>query len=272
MHVGTRSANARGGSGRLDTLSGIETIFDTAPQYLVTCAILTAAGTVYVVLGFGVGLIAVGCLALVLPDVRDVVVLLFFVTVPAEVYVVASGWRMIRWRVVLPVCSGIVVGVPLGTWVLRFGEPSFLLLLLGLLLVAAGTAFLGLGERRGVRAPGWVGPSVGLMSGVLGGMLGTGGPPLILYYQLSGADKSTFRQSLMVIFLLVTLVRLPTYALSGLLTPARAWSGLAVVPTALLGVWLGSRLHVRVSEAGFRRLVSLALVLLGGLLLARQLV
>jgi len=222
-----------------------------------------------VVFGFGVGLIAVGCLALVLPDVRDVVVLLFFVTVPAEVYVVASGWRTIRWRGVLLICSGIVAGVPLGTWVLRWGEPRFLLFLLGLLLVAAGIAFLGLGEGRGVRTPAWVGPPVGLISGVLGGMFGTGGPPLILYYQLSGADKSRFRQSLMVIFLFVTLVRLPAYALSGLLTPARLWSGLAVLPTALLGVWLGNRLHVSVSEARFRRLVCVALVLLGGLLLVR---
>jgi uncharacterized membrane protein YfcA len=225
-----------------------------------------------VVFGFGVGLIAVGCLALVLPDVRDVVVLLFFVTVPAEMYVVASGWRTIRWRGVLLICCGIVVGVPLGTWVLRWGEPSLLLFLLGLLLAAAGTAFLGLGERRSVRPPAWVGPPVGLISGVLGGMFGTGGPPLILYYQLSGADKSRFRQSLMVIFLFVTLVRLPAYALSGLLTPGRLWSGLAVLPTALLGVWLGNRLHVSVSEARFRRLVSVALVLLGGLLLVRPLV
>jgi uncharacterized membrane protein YfcA len=225
-----------------------------------------------VVFGFGVGLIAVGCLALVLPDLRDVVVLLFFVTVPAEVYVVASSWRTIRWRGVLLICCGIVVGVPLGTWVLRWGEARFLLLALGLLLVAAGTAFLGLGERRGVNIPSWVGPPVGLISGALGGMFGTGGPPLIVYYQLGGSDKSTFRQSLMLIFFLVTLVRLPAYAVSGLLTPVRLWSGLAVVPTALLGVWLGNRLHVSVSEARFRRLVSVALVLLGGLLLARQLV
>jgi uncharacterized membrane protein YfcA len=227
---------------------------------------------VYVVFGFGVGLIAVGCLALVLPDLRDVVVLLFFVTLPAEVCVVAGGWRTIRWRGVLLVCSGIVVGVPLGTWVLWWGEARFLLLLLGLLLVAAGTVFLGLGERRGVRLPSWVEPPVGLVAGALGGMFGTGGPPLIVYYQLRGADKSTFRQSLMLIFFLVTLVRLPAYAVSGLLTADRLWSGLAVMPTALLAVWLGNRIHVRVSEARFRRLVSMALVLLGALLLARQLV
>ena len=59
---------------------------------------------------------------------------------------------------------------------------------------------------------------VGLSSGLLTGLFGTGGPPLVLYYQLSGADKAAFRGNLMAIFLLMTLVRVPSYAGMGLIT------------------------------------------------------
>jgi uncharacterized membrane protein YfcA len=45
---------------------------------------------------------------------------------------------------------------------------------------------------------------------------------------------------------------------------------LAVFPAVLLGAWIGNRIHLRIDEAVFRRLVSAALVLIGALLLLRR--
>jgi putative Ca2+/H+ antiporter (TMEM165/GDT1 family) len=42
---------------------GIETIFDSIPQFILVCLILAAAEAVYVLLGFGAGLISVGTMA-----------------------------------------------------------------------------------------------------------------------------------------------------------------------------------------------------------------
>mgnify|MGYP002064591848 CR=1 FL=1 len=44
-----------------------ETVFSTLPQLVLVCLVLVAAEAVYVMLGFGAGLIAVGGLALLLP-------------------------------------------------------------------------------------------------------------------------------------------------------------------------------------------------------------
>ena len=46
-------------------------------------------------------------------------------------------------------------------------------------------------------------------------------------------------------------------------------SALTVFPAVLLGAWLGNRIHVRISEEAFRRVVSGALVAIGILLLFR---
>jgi len=108
---------------------------------------------------------------------------------------------------------------------------------------------------------------VGLASGLLTGLFGTGGPPLVLYYQLSGIDKAAFRGNLMAIFLFMTLVRVPSYAGLGLITTERLWSGLLVLPAVLVGAWIGHRLQLQIDERTFRRLVSIALVALGGVLL-----
>lgn len=248
----------------------METVFSSLPQFLVVCAVLAFAETIYVLLGFGAGLIAVGTLALIMPGLHDVIVLLLLVNLPAELYVVLTSRRHISWRGVLLVFAGIATGIPIGTWMLSVGDLSALLAVLGLLLVAVGGAFLLAPNRSSRQLPGWIAPPVGLVSGLLTGLFGTGGPPLIFYYQLRGIDKAAFRGTLMAIFLLMTVIRVPSYAVFGLITAPRLWSSLAVFPAVLAGAWIGNRVHLRIDEATFRRLVSVALVLIGLVLLAQR--
>jgi uncharacterized membrane protein YfcA len=248
-------------------MPGIETVFASPSLFVAACLVLAAAETVYVLLGFGAGLIAVGLLALLMPDLQDVVVLLLLVNLPAELWVVARSRRDIAWRSVVVIFAAVAVGIPLGTWLLRWGRPQVLLTVLGVFLVVVGAAFTALPAPQRRRWPPWVAPPVGLLSGLLTGLFGTGGPPLVLYYQLGGADKAAFRGHLMAIFLLMTLVRVPSYAAFGLITAPRLISAACVMPAVLAGAALGNRIHLELDEASFRRLVSLALLVIGLLLL-----
>ena len=73
----------------------------------------------------------------------------------------------------------------------------------------------------------------------------------------------------MAIFLATTLIRVAASAAEGLLTATRVTSAGVMMPAALLGMWLGKGLHARVSEPVFRKTVSIALAVLGTLLLLR---
>lgn len=245
----------------------IDSVFSSPWQLVAVGLVLVVAEAIYVLLGFGAGLVAVGALALLLPDVRDGVVLLLLVNLPAEIFVVLTSWREVNWRGVAVLMVGIAIGIPVGAWVLGWSNPEVLLTALGAVLLVVGTVFLFVPRERVVHWPGWVAGPVGLSSGLLTGLFGTGGPPLVLYYQLSGADKAAFRGNLMAIFLLMTLVRVPSYAGMGLITADRLWSSLMVLPAVLAGAWIGNRLHLRIEESTFRRLVAAALVVLGALLL-----
>lgn len=250
----------------------LPTFFNSPAEFVAACAVVALAQSVYVLFGFGSGLVTVAILALVLSDLQDVVVLILLINLPAELFVVLRSRGAIEWRGVLRLCLGIIVGIPLGTAVLRFGNPRLLLLTLGASLIVIGAVFTRLDDGRTIRWPGWVAPPVGLVSGLLTGLFGTGGPPLIVYYRLSGAAKTVFRGNLMAIFLLKTFVRLPAYAVGELITLPRLGASLAVMPAVLLGAWLGHRVHVEISESRFRLLIGIALLLIGSLILARNLV
>ncbi len=240
-----------------------ELIFSTWTQFLLTSGVLIVAQLVYVLFGFGSGLIAVGALVLVFPDLKDVVVLLLLVNLPAEIWVTWKTRSKIRWRPIAILGVGIVVGIPSGAYILDHGQPSFILTVLGVFLVAVGLVFLRLPAAGKFSPPAWAAPPTGFISGLLTGLFGTGGPPLIIWYHLSAPDKSAFRSNLMTIFLLMTFVRVPSYALAGMITFKHLLSTLAVMPAVFAGAWIGNRLHLDVSEVLFRRLVSALLVVLG---------
>ena len=238
-------------------------IFETWTQYLLSCGILVIAQLVYVLFGFGSGLIAVGALALIFPDIQDVVVLLLLVNLPAEIWVTWKTRAEVRWRPIAILGVGIGLGIPLGAFILRNCESDFILTLLGVFLVIVGVIFLRL-PPSGTKTPAaWLAPPTGLLSGLLTGMFGTGGPPLIVWYHLSAPNKAAFRSNLMTIFLLMTFIRVPSYAVTGMIHPKHLFSMVMVMPAVLLGAWIGNRLHLDVSEILFRRLVSVLLVVLG---------
>ncbi len=245
------------------------TIFQSPLEFAITCVILVIAQLVYVLFGFGAGLIAVGGLALIFPEIKDVVVLLLLVNLPAELFVTWRSRREIRWRPIGGLGLGIAVGIPLGTWLLTTTDPGVILTILGWFLMAVGLIFVKLPPGGRISPPAVAAPPTGLISGVLTGLFGTGGPPLIIWYHLAAVGKSAFRANLMTIFLLMAFVRVPSYFVGGLVTAPRLWSSLMVMPAVLFGAWLGHRFHLRISERTFRRLVSLLLFVLGMMLLIK---
>lgn len=248
-----------------------EFVFTSWWQFAATSAVVLVAQIIYVVFGFGSGLIAVGALALVYPEIRDVVVLLLLVNLPAELGVTIGAWRAIRWREAGALLIGILPGVTVGARVLKVGSPGLVLSALGVFLLLVSALFLSLRNHAAIRWPRWAALPVGLLAGALTGLFGTGGPPVIVYHHLSGLPKHLFRGNLMALFAAMTILRVVNYTAQGLLTPPRLWSGLVLLPVALAGAWFGQRIHLELSEALFRRLVSILLGILGLLLLARNL-
>ena len=246
------------------------TFFSSYSQLILSCLIILMAQTIYVLFGFGLGLITVGLMALFIQPITNVIVLILFIALPAEIYVVYKSWKNISWRGIFIIAGGVAIGTVLGTLILKYGNPGFILTILGFFLICSGIIFLFAQSEVVIQWPSWCSPLIGILSGLLAGMFGTGGPPLVFYYQLSGMKKHAFRGHLMTLFLLMALVRYPSYALSGLLTPARFLSAVYVFPAVLVGIWLGNRIHIRISEKGFRKMISFGLIFIGIILLIKQ--
>lgn len=250
------------------------TIFADWSALGVTLVVLFGAQVVYALYGFGSGLLSVALLAFVFPDLSPVVSLLLLVNLPTELFVFWRDRHALSLKAAGTLLGGIALGAPIGIYVLgKGGADPRLFTALALLLIAFGAYFLWEARQPArefaATLPRGSALGAGVISGVLAGLFGTGGPPLILYFRLQGLEKTAFRVTLLTLFLATSAFRVPLSAASGLVTGATLLSTLVVLPACMAGALIGHRMHRAIPEARFKGGVAVLLALLGVLLLAR---
>ena len=234
---------------------------------LVMALIATAAGVVRGFGGFGAGLVMVPCFGLLIgPHLAVPVVVLL--DLAASVQLVPPALRLARWRTIAPLGTAAVLAIPVGSTLLAALQPDPLQRVISLAVLIL-VAVLSTGWRYRRRPGPFVSAGTGVASGLLTGMAGVGGPPVILFL-LSGPDRASHtRANLICYFALTQIVAVGAFVVAGLIGSTVLLLSLILAPFFLLGTFLGTRLFGGVDENLFRRVILslLALLAVAGLLL-----
>lgn len=165
-----------------------------------------------------------------------------------------------------------VVGTIVGTGLLLILPRKASMLALGLFVLLYGAwSLLQRGALRLVTQR-WA-YVAGFSGGVVGMLFGAGGPPYAIYLSHRGLSKEQFRSTLTLNSVFSIGFRVVALASAGLLFRTEVWmTALLVVPTAMLAIFLASRLFRRISRELLLKLVALLLLATGASLIARALV
>jgi uncharacterized membrane protein YfcA len=165
------------------------------------------------------------------------------------------------WPILLAVVAGTIAGVHLLVSVDR----AVLNGTVGVLLVlAAGWLFCQPRIALGAGAERFAGPPIGLLAGIMGGMSGMFGPPLIAFMVGLGLRPNEFVKHISIVFLVAGATLL--LALGG--AGALSWADVAVSSGALVPIYIGmliGRWLRRLCPAGLFRAFVLAVLAIGGL-------
>ncbi|MDE4132910.1 sulfite exporter TauE/SafE family protein [Phaeobacter sp. QD34_3] len=110
---------------------------------------------------------------------------------------------------------------------------------------------------------------VGGFAGLIGGMSGIWGPPTVAYLTALGTEKSEQIRVQGVIYGMGAVALLFGHIASGVMRAETAPFSVALILPAVLGMWVGGRLHDRIDQVAFRR-VTLVVLLVAGLNLLRR--
>lgn len=113
--------------------------------------------------------------------------------------------------------------------------------------------------------------SIGAFAGVIGGISGMWGPPTVAYLTAIGTQKRQQFLAQGVIYGLGAVLLVLAHIKSGILNATTLPLSMALLPTAMFGMWIGSKLSDRFDQAMFRRATLFVLIVSGLNLLRRGL-
>ena len=234
------------------------------PEILAILLVFLLAGAVKGVIGLGLPTIAVGLLSLAMPPAEAAAILI----VPS---IVTNLWQLFAgpsfaalalrlWPMMLGVC----VGTWLGSGFLTGADTKTSASALGIALVIY--SIIGLTPLK-PRVPTvherWLGPPVGIATGVVTAATGVFVVPAVPYLQALDLDKDDLVQALGLSFTVSTFALALSLLHEGAFGASDATASLFAVLPALGGMWLGQIVRARVSAQVFRRCFFLGLLALG---------
>ena len=186
-------------------------------------------------------------------------------SVPAGILLISTFQtrKWIRKDALFVLIAGAVIGVTLGTYVLASFGSDLLKRLFGIFLIIY--ALKSLFERKNGKKEinNYVGLIAGFVGGCLGGMFGSGGPPIIMFLNRKIEDKRAFRATLTLYFLVANSWQFITFSCARLIDMDVLKFALYLLPAFIAGNLIGSILHVKINQVLFHRVVALVLLAAG---------
>ena len=217
--------------------------------------------------GFGSGLIAVPLLTLMWPVtiVVPIVVALDYLGSASQG---VGNVARVAWHEQLALIPFMIVGVAGGLWVLSAVPTALLARILGGFVIAyAIYQMLPLPEPRGSRA---AATYCGFLGGLVGTLFGTGGPFYVIYLNQRGLDRTVFRATFAMNFLIDGGVRLAAFVAAGLYNRQALGYLLAAAPIAGAGLYVGGRIQTGLSQRAFQIVIRVLLLASGLALLLKR--
>jgi len=236
---------------------------------LLSAALIVTLGyVVYGLTGFGASIVAIPLLVHFFP-LRFAVPMMLLFDLFAGLLLGLKNRRQVDRRELLRLLPFLLVGMLAGVNLLVHAGERWLLLLLGLFVLAYATWNLSSRIAPTRISTRWALPA-GLFGGAFTALYGTGGPIYTTYLARRLSDKVVLRASVGVLIFGTALIRLALFTGSGLyvqdgLLPL----ALALLPCALVGYLAGSHLHARLPTPRAAQAVWLLLLASGASLLWR---
>lgn len=237
---------------------------DTAFLFL---GCVAAATFVQNLTGFAMGLVLLGLVELlhVVPLAEAVNATMVLALANAAAFFRGHGgtlpWRPLRHA--LPASLvGVVIGLGLLAW-LSANAQQFLRLLLGCVVVLSAVALLLHSRQLAQPSPPAGFAAAGLLSGILGGLFATSGPPIVFHLYRQPFDPMFVRRCLTLMFSANNAFRLVLVAVAGHFSMrSLLLSGMALPVVYVVTRWC-LRHPLRVSERALRTITALLLVATG---------
>ncbi len=232
------------------------------PDFL-TCALLCLLVLVTyfqeAVTGFGCTVLALPFAIMLLGGVDEAKPVLVMLALVLNVGIALLGRKDVVWKEFAIILALVAVGLPAGVWMAKALPEEWLKLILGAFMIAIGIqGLLTLGSGKFVKASRrtrLLASGFLPIGGIIHGAFGSGGPLVVIYATRALADKSVFRVTLAMSFILINAAVISVWTAQDVITIRHVYLAAMCLPFTLTGLFIGDHVHYRMNELAFKRMV-----------------
>jgi uncharacterized protein len=236
--------------------------------YVLAPLVIITGYTVFGLSGFGSTVISVPILAHFLP-ISYLVPLMVLLDLTSATLIGAKDRRHVSRAELKHIIPFMFLGFVVGATALVKVPDEYLRPALGLFTMVIGFNSI-VNPRLQERISSWWCVPTGVVGGAVATVFGAGGPIYATYLSGRLEDKTEIRATMGALISISAFTRAIVYAVSGLLLHAAIFvGGLLLAPFVLIGLRLGNRIHLNLSQEQLRRTVGIIVLFTGASLVAR---
>lgn len=237
-------------------------------QYVVLILVTLATSVITLFTGFGVGTIMMPVMALFF-DVKVAIFLAAIVHFFNNMSRLALYRAEINWKIIQRFGVVSIIGAFIGSFAQIYLDSAWLKVGVGLFLTTYALLSL-IPNSIKVELPASVDFIGGFLSGLIGGLIGNQGAIRSLYLLNYGLEKKELIVSSALIAVIIDSTRIPVYAYTNFRYLQENIVLLSlIVLSAILGTVAGSRILPKVSYDLFKKIILIAVLVLGALMTLR---
>ena len=206
----------------------------------------TGASFVQRTTGFGFGIFIMTLLPFLMPSYGEATGLSGLLALTTSLIAAIKFRKYITWKRLLPILSVFLITSTVAISLLKVMQDGAIRFILGFILIFVSIWFAFLNKRIkfGTTLPYQIG--AGSVSGLMGGFFGMHGPPAVLYFISSEADKEHYMGMIQIYFVITNAMMTIVRAYNGFVTPTVGKCYIfclgAVAIGSTLGGWAFSRI------------------------------
>ena len=221
--------------------------------------IFLAAGASFIqrTIGFGFGIFIMTALPFLMPSYAEAVTLSGLLSLTSATVVMIQYVKYVTWKRLLPMTAAFVVFSTFAILMLDKIEGPAMRRILGIMLIVLSLYFSFFKDKlqKFIRpTSGWL-LGTGSVSGVMGGLFGMHGPPVVLYLVVSEPSKNHYMGMIQTYAVITNITMLIVRAYNGYVTPTVGTTYLYALGGLAIGVIAGNWAFRRIPGRLFTYLV-----------------
>ncbi|WP_405567271.1 sulfite exporter TauE/SafE family protein [Polaribacter sp. Asnod6-C07] len=212
------------------------------------------------IIGFSGALVALPILliSIALPEAISYISIFYFLS---SIYLVQKEWTNIDKKVIVKLALTSIIGLAAGISILNYGNLIFLKKVLGIFIILY--VIYSYFSKGKIKKSSFLEYVLGIFGGFFSGLFSTGGPLFVIVVKNATKDIKTFRATMFGVLGLVSIIRVPLIAFSGILKLNHLYYALFIMPFFLLSIFLGKKMYSKLNEQLIKNCVLVALLFSG---------